>query len=65
MIVLPAHACNLSTIRQARADLFGASQPACRKQREKQRHSDKNQNVDDWLAAVIEAGAIDVLDGNR
>ncbi len=55
MIVLPAHARNLT----------GTSQPARRKHCAKQRYSDKNQNVDDWLAGTFGADWIDVLDGNR
>jgi hypothetical protein len=55
MIVLPAHARNLA----------GASRAAFRERSAKQRHSGKNQNVDDWLAGTFGAGRIDVLAGNR
>jgi hypothetical protein len=55
MIVLPAHTRNLA----------GTSQPAHRERCAKQRHPDKNQNVNDWLADAFGIGRIDVLAGNR
>jgi hypothetical protein len=55
MIVVPAHARNLT----------GTSQPAHGECRAKQHHSDKNQNVNDWLAEAFGASRIDVLAGNR
>lgn len=54
MIVLRAHARNFA----------GTSQPVHRETCAKKRHSGKNRNVDDWLAAGC-GGRIDVLDGNR
>lgn len=55
MIVLPAHARNLG----------GTARPTHRERGAKQRHSGKNQNVNDWLAGAFGAGRIDVLAGNR
>jgi hypothetical protein len=65
MIVVPAHVRNLSATVCACHNLTNAGEVARCKPRAKKRYSDKNQKMDDWLAAIREGGLIDVPDGNR